>query len=98
MPSFEAVVDTSRAERYVEQFTNHFAHRPGGMGATPGDGTLLIDLGGGTCRMQVDPRGLVLRVESADPSRLDEIKQRIAERVEQVGRREGLVVRWQAAA
>ena len=57
MPSSEAIVGTSRAERYVEQFTRHFAHRPGGMRATVGeDGQLVIDLGGGTCRMRAEPR------------------------------------------
>jgi hypothetical protein len=99
MPSFEAFVETGRADRYVEQFSRHFGHRPGGMTArSDGDGQLLIDLGGGTCRMRAEPGRLALRVEGPDPAGLDAIKRKVAGRVEQIGRREGLVVRWQPAA
>jgi hypothetical protein len=98
MASLEAFVDTSRADRYVEQFSRHFAHQPGGITAQSGDdGQLIIDVGGGTCRMRAEPRGLALRVEARDTERLDAITRKVAERVEQVGRREGLVVRWQPA-
>jgi hypothetical protein len=55
-----------------------------------------MDLGGGTCRMRAEPGGLALRVECADAEQLDAIKRKIAQRVEQIGRREGLTVRWQA--
>jgi hypothetical protein len=96
MISFEAFVETSRADRYVEQFSRHFAHRPGGMTARSDEvGRLLIDLGGGTCRMQAEPGRLALRVEGPDAAGLDAIKRKVAQRVEQIGRREGLVVRWQ---
>jgi hypothetical protein len=96
MVSFGAFVETSRAERYVEQFSRHFAHRPGGMTArSDDDGQLLIDLGGGTCRMQAEPDRLALRVEGPDAASLDAIKRKVAERVEQIGRRDGLVVHWQ---
>jgi hypothetical protein len=98
MVSLEAFVDTSRADRYVEQFSRHFAHQPGGITAQSGDdGQLLIDVGGGTCRMRAEPRGLALRVEAPDTERLDAITRKVAARVEQVGRRDGLVVRWQPA-
>jgi uncharacterized protein len=95
MPVIEAYVDTTRAARYVEQLSKHFAHRPGGMRLLEnGPGQLLIDLGTATWRIEAQQNQLVLRLEAADAERLDEASKRVAERIEQLGRRDGLRVRW----
>jgi hypothetical protein len=96
MPVREAYVDTARAARYVEQLSSHFAHQPGGMrllAEKPGE--LLIDLGPATWRIVAEPDRLVLRVECADAGQLGEVSAHVAERVEQIGRRDGLRVEWQ---
>jgi len=96
MPVMEAYVATERAARYVEQLSSHFAHEPGGMrllAQQPGE--LLIDLGPATWQIVAEPDRLVLRVEAADAGRLREASAHVAERVEQIGRRDGLRVRWE---
>ncbi|TCO34059.1 hypothetical protein EV652_102124 [Kribbella steppae] len=96
MPVMEAYVATERAARYVEQLSSHFAHEPGGMrllAQQPGE--LLIDLGPATWRIVAEPDRLVLRVEAADAARLDEVSAHVAERIEQIGRRDDLRVRWE---
>ncbi|MEU4604594.1 DUF2218 domain-containing protein [Kribbella sp. NPDC023972] len=95
MPVLEAYVGTARAARYVEQLSSHFAHQPGGMrllAEAPGE--LLIDLGPATWRIVAEQDRLVLRVEAADAGQLREVSDRVAERVEQIGRRDGLRVEW----
>jgi uncharacterized protein len=93
----EAHVSTTRAERYVEQLSSHFAHQPGGMKLVSSEpGELVIDLGEATWRIRAEQDGLVLRVE-ADPARLDEVSAHVGERIEQIGRRDDLSVSWQPA-
>ena len=95
MPVMEAYVDTTRAARYVEQLSKHFAHQPGGMRLLEnGEEGLLIDLGTATWRIRAEQDQLVLRVEADDLARLDEASAHVAERIEQLGRRDGLVVCW----
>jgi hypothetical protein len=99
MPVLEAYVETARAARYVEQLSSHFAHQPGGMrllAEAPGE--LLIDLGPATWRIVAEQDRLVLTVEAADADQLREVSAHVAERVEQIGRRDDLRVRWQPAA
>ncbi len=99
MPVMEAYVDTTRAARYVEQLSKHFGHQPGGMRLLEdGPGGLLIDLGAATWRIQAGEDQLVLRIEAEDVERLGEASAHVAERIEQIGRRDGLVVRWQPVA
>jgi hypothetical protein len=96
MPVMEGYVDTVRAARYVEQLSNHFAHQPGGMRLLeqkPGE--LLIDLGPATWRIVAEPDRLVLTVECPDTGQLAEVSAHLAERIEQIGRRDGLHVQWQ---
>jgi hypothetical protein len=98
MPVMEGYAETTRAARYVEQLGSHFGHEPGGMkvlASTPGE--LVVDLGGATWTLRADPAGLTLRVEAADAGLLSQFSARVAERIEQIGRRDGLQVRWQAA-
>ena len=95
MPVRQGYAETERAARYVEQLGSHFAHQPGGMKVLANaPGELVIDLGGATWTLRADPAGLALRVESADAGLLSEFSARVAERIEQIGRRDGLVVRW----
>jgi hypothetical protein len=99
MAVLEGYVGTERAGRYVEQLSRHFAHQPGGMrllAEAPGE--LVIDLGEATWRIVAEPDRLVLTVEAADAGRLREVSAHVAERVEQIGRRDGLRVQWHPAA
>jgi hypothetical protein len=97
MPSVEAVIGTDRATRYVEQLSRHFAHEPGGMRVlSQSPGELVVDLGGASWRTRAEQGGLVLRVEAGDAARLDDVSARVKERIEQIGRRDGLQVHWES--
>jgi len=79
--------------------SRHFAHQPGGMRLlAEAQGELVIDLGEATWRIVAEPDRLVLTVEAVDAGRLREVSAHVAERVEQIGRRDGLRVQWQPAA
>ena len=97
MAVVRAYVGTPRAARYVEQLTSHLAHQPGGMkvlASSPGE--LVIDLGEATWTIRSGPDELILQVEAADATRLGELSAHVAARIEQIGRRDGLQVHWQA--
>jgi len=96
MVTSEALVLTSRAERYLEQFAKHFAHQPGGIQARVDDrGCLLVDFGGGaTCAMEATGEGLKLRAEAVGAAELGGIQARLADRIEQIGHRDGITVQW----
>lgn len=99
MPTLEAYVETPRAARYVEQLTSHFAHQPGGMKVLAGaPGELLVDLGGGTWSTRATQDKLILHVEAEDPDHLRNLTAHVAERIEQIGRRDNLQVHWQDQA
>jgi uncharacterized protein len=99
MPVREAYVGTARAARYVEQLSKHFAHQPGGMRLLEdGPGELLIDLGQAIWQIRAEHDGLAMRVEADDVERLDQASEHVAERLEQIGRRDDLRVRWQPRA
>jgi len=94
MPFSEAFVDTDRAQRYLAQLGKHLAHGPGGIRIEfDGDQHLVAAVGAGTCSMRADPLGL-LRAEAPDTETLDRIQRGVAGRLEQIGRRDGLVVHW----
>jgi uncharacterized protein len=95
MAVLEARVATARAERYVEQLSSHFGHQPGGMkvlASAPGE--LVIDLGAATWTLRATADALVLSVEADDDDVLEGMSARVAGRIEQIGRRDGLEVRW----
>jgi hypothetical protein len=95
MTTSEALVATGRADRYLEQFASHFAHQPGGIQAQlDGDGRLVIDFGGATCSMEATIDGLVLHAEAAGTEELGQLQRRLADRIEQIGRRDGIAVQW----
>lgn len=93
MPVSEAFVDTDRAQRYLAQLVKHLTHRPGGIHTeSDGDRHLVAAVGAGACSMRADPMGLQLRAEAPDTETLDRIQRGVAGRLEQIGRRDGLVV------
>jgi hypothetical protein len=94
MVTSQALVVTMRADRYLEQFAKHFAHQPGGIQARLDEGCLLIDFGTATCAMEATVDGLRLRAEAAGVEELGGLQARLADRVEQIGRRDGITVRW----
>ena len=97
MPAVEARLSTPRAERYLTQLTSHLSHEPGGLKvlSTSAD-ELVIDLGTATWTIQATQAELLLRVDAADATALDQQSARVAHRVEQIARRDGLQVTWQA--
>jgi hypothetical protein len=95
MPVLEGYADTARAARYLEQLSSHFAHEPGGMKVLMSNpGELVVDLGGATWSLRAEPDRLALRVEADDPSLLSRLGARVTERIEQIGRRDNLQIRW----
>jgi hypothetical protein len=95
MTKSEGRVLTGRADRYLDQLAKHFAHRPGGIQAQPdSDGSLLVDFGAATCRMRATADSLILYAEAAGAGELGGLQRRLTERLEQLGRRDGLAVNW----
>jgi hypothetical protein len=95
MTTSEALVATGRADRYLEQFAKHFVHQPGGIQAQlDEDGRLVIDFGGATCSMEATADSLVLHAEAAGMEELVQLQRRLADRIEQIGRRDGIAVQW----
>lgn len=98
MPTAEAFVSTDRADRYLSQLSKHLAHGPGGIRArAETDGSLLIDFGDATCRVSATPTGLQLEAKSSALDSLAELQRRLGRRIEQIGHRDSLAVRWNPA-
>jgi uncharacterized protein len=95
MTTAEAHVATTRAARYLDQLAKHFVHQPGGITAEPNpDGSLHVDFGGPTCRIQTTPNALTLYAEAATPNDLGQLQHRLTQRLEQLGHRDALTVHW----
>ena len=95
----EATVDTDRAGRYLVQLCQHVdavaQRNPQMQARVEWSGELgLIDFGGARCVLRAEPGVLWLRAEAEEEDSLHQIEQRVAERLEQVGRRDRLTVRW----
>ncbi|TCC09882.1 DUF2218 domain-containing protein [Kribbella soli] len=98
MAALEARLGTARADRYLVQLTSHMAHGPGGLKVlSTSDDELVVDLGTATWSVRATPEELVLRLEAADAGELEQQSTRVAERVEQIARRDGLQVTWSPA-
>ena len=97
MGALEARLGTARADRYLAQLTSHLSHGPGGLTvlSTSAD-ELVVDLGSATWTIRATAEELVLRVEAEDAGELEQQSARVAHRVEQIGRRDGLRVVWGA--
>jgi hypothetical protein len=111
MLTAEAHVETGRAGRYLDQLCRHVSRmgRHGGHAppsrsghAAPevqhvewSDSDGVITTGWGRCTVQATPGALTLRVEATDEEALQRLQDRVAHRLETIGRRDGLKVNWQ---
>lgn len=95
----EAKIETERPGRYLVQLCQHInlvaqTHPQMRAQAEWSDDRGVINFGAGRCVLRADAGVLTLRAEAADADTLNELQQRIAGRLEQVGRRDGLTVTW----
>jgi hypothetical protein len=95
----EARVDTERSSRYLRQLCRHLnlvakTHPQMQAHVEWSDDRGLISLGSGRCTLRAEPGVLTLRAEAADEETLHQLEQRVADRIEQVGRRDRLMVTW----
>jgi hypothetical protein len=98
----EASVPTERASRYLVQLCQHIslvaqANPHMQAHAEWSDDQGVISFGDGRCVLRAGPQALTLRAEASDEQTLGRLQERIAGRVEQVGRRDGLTVSWRPA-
>jgi hypothetical protein len=77
---------------------SHMSHGPGGLTvlSTSAD-ELVVDLGTATWSVRATPEELVLRIEALDAAELEQQSIRVAQRVEQIARRDALQVAWTPA-
>jgi hypothetical protein len=99
MLTAEARVNTERSTRYLVQLCRHVhlvAQRHPQLQAHVewSDDRGVISFGWGRCTLRADPGVLTLRAEAPDEERLHQLQQRVADRLEQVGRRDRLTVTW----
>ena len=95
----EARVETERSSRYLVQLCRHVSHA---AQANPqmqahvewSDDRGMISFDWGRCTLRADPGVLTLRAEALNEENLRRIQQRVADRLEQVGRRDQLTVTW----
>jgi hypothetical protein len=95
----EASVTTDRAHRYLGQLCQHLeaiaqAHPQMPVRVQWADSTGLITLGAAPCTLQAGENALTLRAEAPDQQSLEQIESRLADRLEQIGRRDQLTVTW----
>jgi hypothetical protein len=95
----EARVVTERSGRYLIQLCQHLdkvAQRNPQLRAHVewSDDRGQISFGWGRCTLRADPGVLTLRAEAADEEHLHRLQQRVADRLEQVGRRDRPTVTW----
>jgi hypothetical protein len=99
MLTAEASVETKRSSRYLVQLCRHVSHvaqaHPQMQAQVEwSDDRGVISLGSGRCTLRADPGALTLRAEAPDEESLHQLEQRVAERLERVGRRDRLTVKW----
>jgi hypothetical protein len=96
----EARVETERSSRCLRQLCRHLdlvakmhpqmqAHVEWSVDRG------VISLGSGRCTLRAEPGVLTLRAEAAEDESLHQLEQRVADRIEQVGRRDRLTVTWE---
>ena len=95
----EARVATDRSSRYLVQVCKHvdkIAHAHPQMQAQVewSDTHGVINLGWGRCTLRANPGVLTLRAEAPDEESLRRVQQRVADRLERIGRRDHLAVTW----
>jgi hypothetical protein len=97
----EATVETERSSRYLVQLCRHVdlvaqAHPQMQAHVEWSDDRGVISFGWGRCMLRAEPGVLTLRAEAPDEENLHQLEQRVADRLEQVGRRDHLTVTWAA--
>lgn len=102
MLNAEAPVKTERSSRYLAQLCRHVnkaAQANPQMQAHVewSDTHGVISLGGGRCTLRADPGVLTLRAEAPDEEGLRRVEDRVADRLERIGRRDHLTVTWAPA-
>lgn len=98
MPTAETLVTTPRPKRYLDQLASHFEHGPGGARIQPQDAwDLQVDFGRATLCVSAHPDGLLVQVTAPDAQQLRQMQRRVASRLAQIGRRDGLIVTWDDA-
>jgi hypothetical protein len=95
----EANVETERPGRYLVQLCQHLdkvgrAHPQMQVQVEWSDDRGVISIDRGRCTLHALPGVLQLRAEARDEDTLHRLEQRIADRLEQVGRRDQLRVTW----
>jgi hypothetical protein len=95
----EAQVETERSSRYLVQLCQHIdkvgrAHPQMQAHVEWSDDRGVISFDSGRCTLRALPGVLTLRAEAPDQERLHQLEQRVADRLEQVGRRDRLTVTW----
>lgn len=95
----EARVETNRAARYLVQLCRHLdevaqVHPEMRVHAEWSDDRGVISFGRGRCTLRAEGGVLTLRAEAPDEEDLRRLEHGIAERLEQVGRRDQLTVAW----
>jgi hypothetical protein len=95
----EAAVNTDRASRYLGQLCQHLEAIAKARPQMPvrvewSDNSGLITLGAARCTLQAGVDALALRAEAPDEQSLQQIKSRLTDRLEQIGRRDQLTVTW----
>lgn len=98
----EASVATERSSRYLVQLCRHVGlvaqTRPEMQAQVEwSDDRGVISFGSGRCTLRAEPGVLTLRAEAPDEESLHHLEQRIADRLEQAGRRDRLTVAWTPA-
>lgn len=99
MLTAEASVATERSSRYLFQLCRHITlvrQTQPQMRANVewSDDHGLISFGWGRCTLRAEPGVLTLRAEAVDEASLHQLERRVADRLEQVGRRGRLTVTW----
>jgi len=95
----QARVATERSSRYLVQLCRHLnlvAQKHPQMQAHVewSDDRGVISFGWGRCTLRADPGVLTLCAEAPDEEGLHQLERRVADRLEQVGRRDHLTVTW----
>jgi hypothetical protein len=98
----EAHVETERSSRYLVQLCRHLdkvgrAHPEIQVHVEWSDDRGVISFDWGRCTLHALPGVLRLRAEAPDEESLRRLEQRVADRLEQVGRRDHLTVTWRLA-
>jgi hypothetical protein len=94
----EARVETERPSRYLAQVCRHVSELAQANRIEAqvewSDRQGLIDFGWGRCSMQAERGVLTVRAEAPDEEGLLRIQERVTDRLELFGRRDGLRVTW----